>query len=359
MMSNRPLLSFLMICYNQEVYVREALMSALQQDLAGEQLEIIVSDDCSQDDTYAIVQDVASSYHGPHRLILHRNDHNLGIGANFYQAYTLSQGDWLVMAAGDDISMPERSRILHAAIQKYPTALGICSTREVIDATGKHRGYDTWRKELYGASTAWHRRVFADYAPIPPSVAFEDALLTFRLFMLQGEAIFLSAPTVRYRVDGSSISSQGLSDALQTQKKVLVVVEKLLRLLECLRKDYDVVRETLPAPLCDRWQAKFNAIENSLISRRQQAELALLVMSRPFLTNIAYLFSRQATAGHSRFVDRLGWLMRNDAAPLRALRAFFRSKNALYAAYSPNVPSFADERMVADDFLRGDFLLNF
>ena len=93
MMSNKPLLSFLMICYNQELYVREALTSVLQQDLADEQLEIIVSDDCSQDKTYAIVQEVASSYHGPHRLILHRNDHNVGIGANFYQAYTLAQGD--------------------------------------------------------------------------------------------------------------------------------------------------------------------------------------------------------------------------------------------------------------------------
>ncbi|NLE55482.1 MAG: glycosyltransferase [Lentisphaerae bacterium] len=359
MMSNKPLLSFLMICYNQELYVREALTSVLQQDLADEQLEIIVSDDCSQDKTYAIVQEVASSYHGPHRLILHRNDHNVGIGANFYQAYTLAQGDWLVMAAGDDISTPDRSRILHAAIQKYPAALGICTTREVIDATGKRWGYDAWRKELYGASTAWHRRVFAEYAPIPSSVAFEDALLTIRLFMLHGEAIYLSAPTVRYRVDGTSISSQGLGDAMQTQKKVLVVVEKLLRLLECVRRDYDVVSETLPPSLRDRWQAKFNAIDSALSSRRQQAELALLVMTRPFLANIAYLFSYQKTAGHHHLVERLGWLMRNDAAPLRALRTRFRPKNALYSAYLPNAPTFADEKMLVDDFLQGDFLINF
>lgn len=44
---------------------------------------------------------MVKAYRGTHRVILHRNERNLGIGANFQQAYELSTGDWLFMAAGD------------------------------------------------------------------------------------------------------------------------------------------------------------------------------------------------------------------------------------------------------------------
>ena len=74
-----PPFSFLMITYNQEQYIADALNSALAQDYPN--LEIIVSDDCSSDQTFAIATDIASNYRGPHKITLNRNEPNLGIGA--------------------------------------------------------------------------------------------------------------------------------------------------------------------------------------------------------------------------------------------------------------------------------------
>lgn len=94
-----PRFSFLLISYNQENYIEEALQSAFDQDYPN--LEIVVCDDCSQDRTFELASRMVEAYRGPHRVILHRNERNLGIGANFQQAYELSTGDWLFMAAGD------------------------------------------------------------------------------------------------------------------------------------------------------------------------------------------------------------------------------------------------------------------
>jgi glycosyltransferase involved in cell wall biosynthesis len=44
--SNRPLVSFVLLTYNQEKYVADALRAALNQTYSP--LEIIISDDCSQ-----------------------------------------------------------------------------------------------------------------------------------------------------------------------------------------------------------------------------------------------------------------------------------------------------------------------
>lgn len=98
-MDNMPRFSFLLITYNQENYIEEALQSAFDQDYPN--LEIVVCDDCSQDRTFELASQMVKAYRGTHRVILHRNERNLGIGANFQQAYELSTGDWLFMAAGD------------------------------------------------------------------------------------------------------------------------------------------------------------------------------------------------------------------------------------------------------------------
>ena len=54
----RPLVSFVVLCYNQESFIREAFNSALLQTYSP--LEIIVSDDCSTDGTFDVVQQMAN-----------------------------------------------------------------------------------------------------------------------------------------------------------------------------------------------------------------------------------------------------------------------------------------------------------
>ena len=64
-------LSFVVMAYNQESFIREAVAAAFAQD--HDDLEIVLTDDCSTDATFAIMQDMAAAYTGPHTIILNRN----------------------------------------------------------------------------------------------------------------------------------------------------------------------------------------------------------------------------------------------------------------------------------------------
>ena len=90
--------------YNQEAFIREAIMGALAQD--QDRLEIILSDDGSSDRTYAIMQTEANSYRGSHTVILNRNPHNLGIVHHVNRLFELASSEFIIFCHGDDISLP-------------------------------------------------------------------------------------------------------------------------------------------------------------------------------------------------------------------------------------------------------------
>lgn len=111
---DRPLISFALFCYNQEEFVAEAVRAALAQTYSP--LQIVISDDGSKDRTFEIVKEIVSNYHGPHDVLLNRNEHNLGIGPHVNKVMTeLVKGELIITAAGDDISVPERTETVFKA----------------------------------------------------------------------------------------------------------------------------------------------------------------------------------------------------------------------------------------------------
>lgn len=75
-MSN-PLVSYVLTAYNVEEFIEESVKCAFSQTY--ENLEIILSDDCSTDNTFNIMKKMADEYDGPHKIVLNRNEKNLGI----------------------------------------------------------------------------------------------------------------------------------------------------------------------------------------------------------------------------------------------------------------------------------------
>ena len=60
---SNPLISFVLLAYKQEKYIREAVEGAFAQTYSP--LEIILSDDASPDGTFEIIQEMAAAYQGP------------------------------------------------------------------------------------------------------------------------------------------------------------------------------------------------------------------------------------------------------------------------------------------------------
>lgn len=190
-----PLVSFVLLSYKQEQFIRKAVEGAFSQTYSP--LEIIISDDASPDRTFAIIEEMAEEYQGPHTIILNRNEQNLGLGAHVAKIFGMSSGEWVIGAAGDDISLANRTSVILGVILNNPNAGGVWSSFDMIDQHGepinvkKHLLHDTvvdHRKILevtngyprrnpihaYGCAAAWHRDVFSANEYIPESCQVED-----------------------------------------------------------------------------------------------------------------------------------------------------------------------------------------
>ena len=98
----KPLVSILIISFNQEAFIEEALKGALEQDY--ENLEVVVADDGSTDRTPDIILSYADRYKG--RLVAIVGKPNLGITGNSNRGLSLCKGKYIAFQGGDDVFLP-------------------------------------------------------------------------------------------------------------------------------------------------------------------------------------------------------------------------------------------------------------
>lgn len=101
----QPLLSLTIPTFNRGPYLAQLLESLLPQFAAlnPADAELIISDNCSQDDTPAIV---ASFMERGLRCRYVRNEVNLGADGNFLQCLHLAQGQYAWLMGDDDLLVP-------------------------------------------------------------------------------------------------------------------------------------------------------------------------------------------------------------------------------------------------------------
>lgn len=92
-------ISVAIITYNQQDTIRQTLDSILCQK-GDFELEVVVGEDCSTDNTPAICCEYAERY--PDKVVLLQEGHNLGIMRNFANTIAHCTGDLIGICAGDD-----------------------------------------------------------------------------------------------------------------------------------------------------------------------------------------------------------------------------------------------------------------
>ncbi|MFN5323900.1 MAG: glycosyltransferase [Bacteroidota bacterium] len=93
--------SVVMITYNHESFIKDALIGVLEQK-TDFSLELILANDCSSDNTDTIIRTVIESYNGPISIIYTNNDSNLGMMGNFIYALNKASGQYVALCEGDD-----------------------------------------------------------------------------------------------------------------------------------------------------------------------------------------------------------------------------------------------------------------
>lgn len=98
-MSIEPLVTVMIPTYNQEQWIKRAIESVQKQNYKN--VEMIVSDDCSIDNTEVVVRDLIAVT-GDSRIKYFKNNKNIGILKNYHETLHRSSGEFVVNLDGDD-----------------------------------------------------------------------------------------------------------------------------------------------------------------------------------------------------------------------------------------------------------------
>ncbi|WP_312991611.1 glycosyltransferase family 2 protein [Chryseobacterium flavum] len=95
------LVSVIMITYGHEKYITESINGILSQQLDAE-IELIISDDCSPDNTDSIVRNIIDTHPNGHWIKYIRHTQNKGAIPNFVWTISQAKGKYIAICEGDD-----------------------------------------------------------------------------------------------------------------------------------------------------------------------------------------------------------------------------------------------------------------
>lgn len=121
----QPLVSIVVITYNSSSFIEDGLESIKNQTYRN--IEIIISDDCSTDNTVEICKrwlEKNKMYFRRSKLVT--SNHNTGVAGNLNRGFTEAIGEWVKTLSGDDKFLPCTIDEYVKFIQSNPSAEIIC-----------------------------------------------------------------------------------------------------------------------------------------------------------------------------------------------------------------------------------------
>lgn len=218
----KPLVTLILLTYNQEDFIQSAIKSVLNQDY--ENIEIIVSDDCSTDETFKKASEVVKSNSSRKAINLNRNERNLGLTAHFNKLLEMANGEIIVVAAGDDISLPTRVTKSVEILLEHEDVTFVSFNDELIDSkgmvlsTGERVNFNGLRKfdlkdylnevkiPLSGASRAFRKVVYDYFGGLNSDCPTEDTPYILRGLLI-GKTAISSDIAIQYRRHNNNLSN--------------------------------------------------------------------------------------------------------------------------------------------------------
>jgi glycosyltransferase involved in cell wall biosynthesis len=226
-----PWVTIISTTYNREKYIGEAIQSWLMQK-TNFSFNIIISDNCSTDNTIDIIKKYQASNHG--KITLLKSDKNYGMMHNFFKVVEAANGKYIANCDGDDYWIDEyKLQKQFDFLEKNPDFSAVYTNSLIINEetnevrVGKVFVWDTADTE----QLLQHHDFIKDNHPLSPghisTFFFRNNLIKkypewlygcqlndFALYMLiskYGKAKFIDDKTSVYRVQPLGISSHNFS----------------------------------------------------------------------------------------------------------------------------------------------------
>ena len=215
------LVSVIIPVYNGARYIRQALDSALAQDVPA---EILVIDDGSEDN----LDEVMREYQEYPQIRYMKNEQNLGVAETRNRGVSMAAGEYVAFLDADDVWEEEKLKKQLALIRKNGTV--ICSSaRELMKSDGTLTGYiipvktEYAFKDILGGnpincSSVLVKTEVAREFPMHHDDSHEDYLMWLEILKKYGKGCAVNEPLLKYRVSETGKSGSKLHSAKMTYK---------------------------------------------------------------------------------------------------------------------------------------------
>lgn len=278
------------------------------------------------------MEEMAATYAGPHKLILNKNPLNLGINKHVFSVDLKSKGEIIIHAAGDDISLPERTNVITQAYLRNKTGASlIMSNAEIINDEGvtlglyREPGLNSKKiskspvdfSSLGSAGTYAICRKLIERFPTPDTEIYgEDKILLARANLSSG-TLYLKNILVKYRISRSGVWSSNFFPNLSSSQIITRQSkrsEDYLRILYQIEKDISEIKHTPSQELIKQ-----------IINQKNSHKNRVSVAKNNFLKSTLSLLKEIRTTNEKREILKLfliRWL-----PILRDLKNKTRSRN--------------------------------
>lgn len=127
-----PKVSVIMSVYNGEEFLRDSILSILNQTYSD--FEFVIIDDCSTDNTLKILEEF---YKKDSRIKILNNTQNLGLTKSLNKAISESSGEYLARLDAGDVSSPDRLEKQVAFLDQHKEVGLLGSFMYIIDTKGE------------------------------------------------------------------------------------------------------------------------------------------------------------------------------------------------------------------------------
>lgn len=224
------LISICMATYNGAKYIREQVDSILNQEFKENkdvEIELVVSDDDSTDDTLKILESYGDSrikifHHTEHKKHKYLNASRL-CKCNFENAMRHANGDYIFLSDQDDVWYPWKVDKQLSTLRSWGGVnasafdMGNEKLKKIGTVVYPHNMPFISMKNadcLYGFSLAFTRKEMNYYLPIPTAVAGHDKYMQYSAIWRKTLS-FIDEPCAIHRYSGEhNVSSFGKNNVL-------------------------------------------------------------------------------------------------------------------------------------------------
>jgi glycosyltransferase involved in cell wall biosynthesis len=246
---SQPLVSIICLCYNHEQFIREALDSVLAQTYTN--LEIIIVDDSSTDNSTAIIKEYLRLY--PQLKFISTGE-NIGNCAAFNKGWRSSNGEFIIDFATDDILLPDRVEKQVKAFQALDEKYGVVYTDALYINDQSQSIKHHYKRDKNGQLASFapsgdiFKELLSKYFICPPTMmmrrsvfdelnGYDEALAYEDFdFWVRSSRIFkysyLDAVTTKRRVHNTSLSKSFYKSGSRLLQSTITVCEKAAKLVQ-------------------------------------------------------------------------------------------------------------------------------